>query len=153
MSTKKLSRRQARWSKFLSRFNFKIIYKPGTQCKADALTRRSQDLPLAIDPRNDYMEQILLKPKNLDLAPIRILKRHELNPIDIPIEEEESLDLKAEIEAAYQELDPEELVAKTRQQILSGERQSNKVSLSDCSVENNRLFYFSWLWVLENSQL
>lgn len=56
MSTKRLSRRQARWSEFLSRFNFKISYKPGSRCKADPLTRRSQDLPTGVDPRLDYME-------------------------------------------------------------------------------------------------
>ena len=44
ISFKRLSRCQARWNKFLSRFNFKISYQPQVQCKADALTRRSQDL-------------------------------------------------------------------------------------------------------------
>ena len=36
----KLSRRQARWSLFLSQFNFAIIHKPGAFNKADALSRR-----------------------------------------------------------------------------------------------------------------
>ena len=46
MSTKLLNRRQAHWSEFLSRFNFKIIYRPGkVRAKPDALTRRSGDLP------------------------------------------------------------------------------------------------------------
>ena len=46
MSTKLLSRRQARWSEFLSRFNFRIVYRPGKAGgKPDALTRRSGDLP------------------------------------------------------------------------------------------------------------
>lgn len=46
MTTKTLSRRQARWSEYLSRFNFKIVYQPGNMNgKADALTRRSGDLP------------------------------------------------------------------------------------------------------------
>ncbi|KAG0160840.1 hypothetical protein PDIDSM_8371 [Penicillium digitatum] len=40
-TTKLLNRRQARWSEFLSRFNFKITYRPGKQgAKPDALTRR-----------------------------------------------------------------------------------------------------------------
>ena len=30
MTNKLLNRRQARWSAFLSRFNFKIIYRPGS---------------------------------------------------------------------------------------------------------------------------
>ncbi|KAG0159950.1 hypothetical protein PDIDSM_7477 [Penicillium digitatum] len=42
-TTKLLNRRQARWSEFLSRFNFKITYRPGKQgAKPDALTG---DLP------------------------------------------------------------------------------------------------------------
>ena len=46
MSTKQLSRRQACWSEFLSRFNFVIQYRPGKLgAKSDALTRRSRDLP------------------------------------------------------------------------------------------------------------
>jgi len=46
MTTKMLSRRQARWSEFLSRYNFKIEYRPGMLNKrADALTRRLGDLP------------------------------------------------------------------------------------------------------------
>lgn len=50
--TKLLNRRQARWSEFLSRFNFKITYRPGKQgAKPDALTRRSEDLPKEGDER------------------------------------------------------------------------------------------------------
>ena len=39
MTTKKLSRRQARWAEFLSGFNFVISYTPGRENgKADSLT-------------------------------------------------------------------------------------------------------------------
>src|SRR5438874_10841329 len=42
MSTKLLNRRQARWSEFLSRFDFRITYRLERQCtKPDALIRRS----------------------------------------------------------------------------------------------------------------
>jgi len=52
MSTKHLSRRQTRWSEFLYRFNFRIVYCPGKQGgKPDALTRRSGDLPKEGDER------------------------------------------------------------------------------------------------------
>jgi tRNA splicing ligase len=44
MSTKKLTRRQAQWAEFLSRYNFQIVYQPSKQNgKADALTRRLGD--------------------------------------------------------------------------------------------------------------
>jgi hypothetical protein len=39
-TTKLINRRQARWSQFLSQFNFKIVYRAGTAGgKPDALTR------------------------------------------------------------------------------------------------------------------
>jgi hypothetical protein len=41
-----LNRRQARWSEFLTRFDYKIVYRPGkSNEKANALTRRLGDLP------------------------------------------------------------------------------------------------------------
>ena len=84
MSSKWLSRRQASWSKFLSCFNFKINYKPGSQCKASALTKKSQNLLADSDPRQDYMKQVVLKPKNLSIVqPIQILRREKIRPIDI----------------------------------------------------------------------
>ena len=52
MTTKMLNRRQARWSEFLSRYNFRIIYRPRKQGeKPDALTRRLEDLPKEGDER------------------------------------------------------------------------------------------------------
>jgi len=52
MSTKLLNRHQARWSESLSRFNFRIVYRPGKQStKPDALTRRSGDRPKEGDER------------------------------------------------------------------------------------------------------
>jgi hypothetical protein len=66
MTTKLLNRRQARWSEFLSRFNFKINYRPGKQgAKPDALTRRSEDLPKEGDERLSHQSQTVLKRENL----------------------------------------------------------------------------------------
>ena len=57
MSTKLLNRRQTRWAEFLSRFNFKIVYRPGKAGgKPDSLTRRSEDLPKGGDERLRHME-------------------------------------------------------------------------------------------------
>ena len=50
--TKHLNRHQARWAEYLSRFDFKIYYRPGRLgTKPNALTRRSGDLPSEGDPR------------------------------------------------------------------------------------------------------
>jgi hypothetical protein len=46
MKPKMLSERQVRWAAMLSRFNMEILYRPGKQnVRADALSRREQDLP------------------------------------------------------------------------------------------------------------
>jgi hypothetical protein len=48
MISKVLTRRQTRWSEFLSRLKFKIVYRPGKQGKKpDALTR----MPVYIRPK------------------------------------------------------------------------------------------------------
>jgi len=53
MTTKKLTRRQARWAEILSQYNFKIIYRTGKQNeKAEALTRRPNDR-LSTDPDDE----------------------------------------------------------------------------------------------------
>jgi hypothetical protein len=67
MSTKMLNRRQARWSEFLSRYNFRIIYRPGKQGeKPDALTRRSEDLPKEGDERLQHQSRVVLKKENFE---------------------------------------------------------------------------------------
>ena len=59
MTTKKLNARQARWADFLSRFHFRIRYRPGKEnTLADALSR-----PETSTSRNDYRMQTLLKPE------------------------------------------------------------------------------------------
>ena len=66
MTKKLLNRRQARWSEFLTRFDYEIVYRPGkSNGKADALTRRPGDLPEGGDERLKNMEQVVLKPRNL----------------------------------------------------------------------------------------
>jgi hypothetical protein len=45
-TSKQLNARQARWAEFLSQFDFRIVYRPGTlNSRADALSRRPQDTP------------------------------------------------------------------------------------------------------------
>ncbi|KAI1008118.1 hypothetical protein K3495_g106 [Podosphaera aphanis] len=63
MRTKQSSRRQARWTLFLSQFHFKIIDEPGkNNIVADALSRRRQDLPKDVpDERLTINHQTLLK--------------------------------------------------------------------------------------------
>ena len=64
----KLSRCQACWALYLSRFNFIIIHKPGSQNKADALSQRpdhSEGMEL------DNEQQVLLDTKFFALRATR----------------------------------------------------------------------------------
>jgi hypothetical protein len=66
MSTKLLNCHQTHWAKYLSCFNFKIVYCPrkagGTP---DAVTRRSGDLPEGGDECLAEQQKAVLKPHNL----------------------------------------------------------------------------------------
>ena len=64
MTVRKLTERQMRWSLILSRYNFKISYVKGKDNeRADALSRREQDLPDGEDDnRLQYRMTQLLKP-------------------------------------------------------------------------------------------
>ena len=62
MTTKKLTRRQARWALDLANYNFEIVYRPGRQnAKADALTRKPGDRPEGNeDDRQRFQFQTIL---------------------------------------------------------------------------------------------
>jgi len=86
MTKRQLTARQARWAETLSRFNFRIRYRPGKQNeKADALTRRKQDVDDQAKVKTASRAQIVLKAENIDP---RITRELQLAPI-----ENESLDL------------------------------------------------------------
>ena len=88
MTTKLLSQRQVRWSEFLSRFNFRIVYRPGKLAgKPDALSRKTEDQPSSktdcSDDRINYRYQQILKEHNISpgMAPADIssLQTYALN--------------------------------------------------------------------------
>ncbi len=64
-SAKRLNHRQARWSLFFTRFDFKITYRPGSQnTKADALSRLHES-----DSQSPDQEPII--PSTIILAPVQ----------------------------------------------------------------------------------
>jgi transposase InsO family protein len=87
MTTKLLSARQARWAEILSRYHFKISYKPGTSNKADPLTRVEGEKDLN-QVKRDNREQVLLPPKNLDSQIVWELGVNRLSLALSPIEEQ-----------------------------------------------------------------
>ena len=73
MKCRLLSSRQARWSEFLSRFNFKICYRPGSHNgPADALSRPTTD---ENSSSKNLLTQCILKPHNLSpgMCPVELL--------------------------------------------------------------------------------
>jgi len=78
MTTKALTGRQARWAETLSRFNFMIMYKPGSQNRADPLTRRDQEMDSQMAVKISTRMQTLLRPENLDP---RIITDLNLDPV------------------------------------------------------------------------
>ena len=149
MSSKRLFRCQARWSKFLSCFNFKISYRPEAQCKANALTRRSEDLPADFDLRQDFKKQAVLKPKNLSsLQPICLLLHKDIMPI-----EAFDHDLETIISQAYHDIDSKDLVAIISQMIMNAERHSCQYSPSDYSLNNRCLYHHGKLYLPNQESL
>jgi hypothetical protein len=59
MKPRILSKRQVRWAALLSRFNMEILYRPGKEnVRADALSRREQDLPA--DAEDDRLQKRII---------------------------------------------------------------------------------------------
>ena len=70
-SARVLSRRQARWAQFLTRFDFVITYRPGMQQgKADALSRRSYMELRPGEVAFENQKQILLGPDRLQVMEV-----------------------------------------------------------------------------------
>ncbi len=86
MSTKQLSRHQARWSEFLSKFNYHITYCfDKINDKSNALTRRSEDLSKkrnTFDSWHQYQHQTILKTHVLNF---KIVKNLVFNALDIKV--------------------------------------------------------------------
>ncbi|SAL94817.1 hypothetical protein, partial, partial [Absidia glauca] len=68
-TTKRLNRRQARWSLFLADFHFQITYRAGRlQGKPDALSRQPALKPKGGDSEYEIQQQTLLKPQQFVFA-------------------------------------------------------------------------------------
>jgi hypothetical protein len=60
MKPRMLNERQVRWSLILGRYNMEILYRPGKQnIRADALSRREQDLPA--NANDDRLQKRLIQ--------------------------------------------------------------------------------------------
>ncbi|KID93943.1 retrotransposon nucleocapsid protein, partial [Metarhizium majus ARSEF 297] len=168
MTTKQLSRRQVRWSEFLSQFQFAIKSVPGKDNrKPDSLTRRSQDMPKdKDDDRIQYQHQSLLKPHNIDPSVQKELKIDpELSELFANLSWDQEIAL---CPAILDEVEPEpidhkitrlldkgyesdEWWMKIRDEMLKphGIPHSKEVPLSECTINEGRLYFRERLYVPE----
>ncbi len=141
MTTKMLNRRQARWAEYLSRFDFKIHYRPGKLGgKPDALTRRSGDLPRAGDLRLEHQKQVLLKPRNLELAVNELGENVVVNES----EEDEEPPLQELIKEGHTH---DDFAMEILDALSKGLRHSKKITLGDCEEREGLLYYQNRLYV------
>ena len=142
MSTKKLTRRQARWALFLGQFNFKVAYRPGAQNgKADALTRQSGSRPVGDDAEDHqkYQEQTILDPSRLADGVLQDLGISSINAVTI----------QDEISIAQSD-DP--ICIDIKDKLRAGKKYCKKVSLPHCAIKDELVYYRNRLWVPESYQ-
>ncbi|KAH0604494.1 uncharacterized protein H6S33_006871, partial [Morchella sextelata] len=127
-------------------FRFVIQFRPGKQgAKPDALTRRSGDLPKEGDERLTHQSQVVLKRKNLD-AKLSLFTGSFSNESAEGMSTVEELFLNAYQVDSF----PNKVLAMLR----NGVRYSNKISLAECTEDNNgRLLYRGALYVLNDNDL
>lgn len=122
-NAQKLTRRQARWSLFLTRFNFSLQHKPGnTMLTADPLSRRP-DHEEGVNGDNE--DRILLKPEYFAISAI------ENSHVSLINDEEILRDIKEAL------LD-DEVTRDYKQLLQSGPREFKK-SLEEWNYENGLL--------------
>lgn len=167
-TTKLLNRRQARWSEFLSRFNFRIQYRPGKQGqKPDSLTRRSDDLPQEGDERLQHQSQVVLKRENFEIEPCPIKRRVRFNLPDDGDPPDNDKELAAESQARLAAI----LLPDTIQErflygyqhdqnllsvldaIRQGKTRHPFLQLSQCEIRDQYLYYRDRLYVPDDDEL
>ena len=173
MSTKLLSRRQARWSEFLSRFNFRIVYRSGgLNTRADALTRRSGDLPLKEgDSRTKHQWQTVLKSKNLQIQAMNSSRStpevesnanrsrtdlesnsnsEETSEEDPFNDSEPPEDLDEQIAAAYAN---DEWIQAIVTALTNGSRKLPGIPLAECQLRQGRVYFRDQLVIPDDDAL
>ena len=124
-STMKLNRRQARWAEKLASYDFIITHIPGkTNGRADALTRRSGDLPREGDEHYNP-ESSILSLKNFSIS---ALNREQLEDIKI---------------AQAQDLE----VQSIRDALRKGLRKHPRVSIGECEIKDDLLHIYGLVYI------
>jgi hypothetical protein len=133
----KLTRRQARWSLYLSRFRFIIIHKPGTQNKSDALSRRP-----------DHKEGMALDNDDRVLLDNRFFTIHTTQTTAVNISGDNTIRQRI---VATQEYDKE--VTQALESILKNGPRSITKGLEDWNLEDGLILYRGQVYVPQNETL
>ena len=133
----KLTRRQARWALFLSRFHFCILHKPGVYNKSDTLSQRPDHRE---GMEHDNEERVLLKTKYFTIRAAR--------PATITVQGDTSL--RDKIRAA-QDYDTE--VSKALESIIKNGPRSVTKGLEDWNLEDGIILFKGHVYVPKNPDL
>ena len=137
MTAKKLNRRQARWSLYLARFDFKLIHHSGRSMgKLDALSQRPDHGKGA----SDNEDVILLQP---ELIAVRALEGLRLEGLE--------RDMLREIRQGNQKGDQEEPIAKAARELR--QTSSKTVCSAEWSEDDGVLRFRGKIYVPQNSDL
>lgn len=148
MTTKKLTRRQARWAEFLAGFNFQVTYRPGKQNeKADSLTRKPGDQPKGNEDDRQKQQHQLVLPKERIHPEVQ-------KDFEVAVNEEEEEPNPRPIGERIAEAQAEDpFCKKVREMLRSGQRHSREVSLPHCEVGEDKLYLKGLLLVPEDEDL
>ena len=169
MTTKKLTRRQARWALTLANYNFEITYRPGKQnMKADSLTRRPGDRPEGDnDDRQELQFQTVLTPERLspDLRQQLIRETENQNEEEFPPapiivlgtdddpEKDEETELPTALELRVKNAQQtDELCQHVLQKLRKGEKRDKEIQLGSCKEIEGSLYYRNRIWVPQAMQ-
>jgi transposase InsO family protein len=164
-TTKALNQRQVRWSEFLSQFNFKIVYRPGTKAvRPDALSRKKEDRPTGSDADDDRVQarqKTLLAPDMFDpTAYEQLLENDGTELVARPIELVPDTDRPIDelIHDVYQENDfAQRMISCLRdpdcRQWPKDIRRELRIAFGDCRVHENRVYYRDRLYIPDDNAL
>jgi hypothetical protein len=143
MIIKKLNKRQTRWAKFLTEFDFKITYQSEKKNdKTNSLTKRFEDRFInESNDRNKHIHQTILSVEIIDSKIIQ-----ELNDT----EKDTKLSLFNKIKSVNQE---DRTCIKIRKALQENKKSYDEMLLKKFKSIENTLFFKEKLWVSESDQL
>jgi len=132
-----LSRRQARWSLFLSQFTFTILHKPGAYNKADALSRRPDLKEGILFDEND--NRVLLDDKFFAIRATRpVTMDTQANPLRKRIKNAQTYDTE---------------VSQALESVLRNGPRSVTKGLEDWNLEDGLILYRGHIYVPKDDDL